>query len=85
MNTRRCENISRLLKPPGIRVRNAVVVANSINGYETAFRRYRDQAARTAVQISGAVLPITLSLTNANWRFLIRCMSSIPAIVIDAH
>ena len=36
------------------------------------------------VQISGAVLPLTRSLFNANWPFLIRCTSSMPAIVIDA-
>ena len=38
----------------------------------------------TAVQISGAVLSITLNLPNENWPFLIQCMSSVPAIVIDA-
>ena len=43
-----------------------------------------DQALRTAVQISGAVFPATRSLPNTNWPFLMRCMSSMPAIVIDA-
>ena len=43
-----------------------------------------DQAASTAVQISGVVLPLTRSLSNANWPFLIQCTSSMPAIVIDA-
>ena len=38
----------------------------------------------TAVQISGALLPLTRSLFNANWPFLIRCTSSMPATVIDA-
>lgn len=59
--------------------------ANSMIGYETAFSRYGDQAARTAFQASGAVLPVTLSLPNANWPYLIRCMSSMPTILIDAR
>ena len=33
-------------------------------------------AARTAFQISGAVLPLTRSLASSNWPFLIRCISS---------
>jgi len=60
--------------------------ANSMDGRETECRRsLADQAASTAVHISGAVLLSAGSLPNANWPFLIRCMSSIPAIVIDAR
>ena len=60
--------------------------ANSMDGRETECRRsLADQAATTAVHISGAVLLSARSLPNANWPFLIRCMSSIPAIVIDAR
>ena len=41
-------------------------------------------AARTAFQISGAVLPLTRSIPILNCPFLIRCISSTPAMTIDA-
>jgi ABC-type transporter Mla maintaining outer membrane lipid asymmetry ATPase subunit MlaF len=43
-----------------------------------------DHAASTALQISGAVLFLMRSLPSLNCPFLIRCMSSMPAIVVAA-
>ena len=42
------------------------------------------QAARTAFQTAGALLSLMRSVPSLNWPFLIRCMSSTPAMVIEA-
>ena len=47
-------------------------------------KRGLSYAARTAFQISGAVLPLTRSIPILNCPFLIRCISSTPAMTIDA-
>ena len=46
---------------------------------------YAAHVARTAFQITGAVLSLIRSIPRLNGPFLIRCVSSMPAMAIEAH
>ena len=51
----------------------------------SAREHYAAHVARTAFQITGAVLSLIRSFPRLNGPFLIRCMSSMPAMVIEVH
>ncbi len=51
----------------------------------SAREHYAGHVARTAFQITGAVLFLIRSFPRLNGPFLIRCVSSMPAMVIEAH
>ena len=51
----------------------------------SAREHYAAHVARTAFQITGAVLFLIRGFPRLNGPFLIRCVSSMPAMVIEAH
>jgi hypothetical protein len=55
--------------------------ANRTSGRDTVFRPPFQRAENTVIQTADGVISLSCILKRSNWRFRMRCISSMPDIV----